>query len=86
MPAPARWGSLTCVAGGTVNGVVKSGEHAGANITLPSALGQLSGLTRLSLRDHNHTLSGDGVKDDVAWLEVTMDHAAIVRLGETAED
>ena len=51
VPAPARWGSLTCVAGGTVNGVVKSGEHAGANITLPSALGQLSGLTR-AMRPH----------------------------------
>ena len=59
VPASARWESLTCVAGGTVNGVVKSGKHAGANISLPSALGQLSGLTRLSLRDHNHTLTGE---------------------------
>ena len=58
VPASARWESLTCVAGGTVNGVVKSGKHAGANISLPSALGQLSGLTRLSLRDRNHTLTG----------------------------
>ena len=59
VPASARWESLTCVAGGAVNGVVKSGEHAGANISLPSALGQLSDLTRLSLREHKHTLTGN---------------------------
>ena len=79
VPAAARWGSLTCVAGGTVNGVVKSGEHAGANITLPSALGQLSDLTRLSLRDHNHTLTGD-IPSEIGQLS----RLAVLELGPSS--
>ena len=59
--------------------MVKSGEHTGANITLPSELGQLSDLTRLSLRDHNHTLTGD-IPSEIGQLS----RLAVLELGHSS--